>query len=156
MGARKIVNYFQVLNVSEDAEKEVIIASYKALAKKYHPDSGKVNQKEAEAKMALINEAYEILSDDAKRLEYQVKLRRKADTYTDEHIKTSSSSDSRFMQDIDDEFTEEETIVGKIIGGIVSVCIVCSFIHFGLGGMSGIGKDILEAISELLYNFHLK
>ena len=106
--------------------------------------------------MALINEAYEILSDDAKRLEYQVKLRRKADTYTDEHIKTSSSSDSRFMQDIDDEFTEEETIVGKIIGGIVSVCIVCSFIHFGLGGMSGIGKDILEAISELLYNFHLK
>ena len=62
-----MINYFEVLNVSENADLEVIRASYKALAKKYHPDNSDLPREEAEEKMALINEAYDVLSDDEKR-----------------------------------------------------------------------------------------
>ena len=62
-----MINYFEVLNVAEDAEIEVIKAAYKALAKKYHPDNTDLPPDEAAKKMALINEAFEVLSDEVKR-----------------------------------------------------------------------------------------
>ncbi len=62
-----MINYFDVLNVSEDAELEVIKASYKALGKKYHPDNTDLPPDIANKKMALINEAYDVLSDENKR-----------------------------------------------------------------------------------------
>lgn len=65
-----MVNYYEILEVSEKASKEVIEKAYKALAKKYHPDLNKDNPKEAEAKMKEINEAYEILINDTKRAYY--------------------------------------------------------------------------------------
>lgn len=49
-------NPFEVLGVREDAPEEVITASYKALAKRYHPDSG---SEPDSALMVAINEAYE-------------------------------------------------------------------------------------------------
>ena len=56
-----MINYYEVLEVSENASKEVIEKAYKALAKKYHPDLNKDNPKEAESKMKQLNEAYEEL-----------------------------------------------------------------------------------------------
>ena len=63
------------LEVSEKASKEVIEKAYKVLAKKYHPDlQAHADKENAEKMMKLINEAYEVLSDDAKRQEYDKKL----------------------------------------------------------------------------------
>lgn len=68
-------NYYEILEVSKNASKEVIEKAYKVLAKKYHPDLQQDAQKEeAEQKMKLINEAYELLSDDEKRKNYDFEL----------------------------------------------------------------------------------
>lgn len=64
---KNMINYFEVLNISEDAEMEVIKAAYKALAKKYHPDNTDLSPDETSEKMALINEAFDVLSDETKR-----------------------------------------------------------------------------------------
>jgi tetratricopeptide (TPR) repeat protein len=52
------------LQLSPDAEPELIKAAFKALAKKYHPDkfSDPVEKKRAEQKMARINEAQQLLA----------------------------------------------------------------------------------------------
>lgn len=72
-----MVNYYEVLEVSQNASKEVIDRAYKVLAKKYHPDLQQPNQrKSAEEKLKKINEAYEILSDELKRKQYDEKLSR--------------------------------------------------------------------------------
>lgn len=66
---------YELLEVSENASKEIIEKAYKVLAKKYHPDLQAEGEKlEAEKKMKQINEAYEILNDEIKRKEYDLKL----------------------------------------------------------------------------------
>lgn len=69
---------YEILEVSENASKEVIEKAYKVLAKKYHPDVQQdENKLKAEQKMKEINEAYAILSDDTKRNSYNEELERK-------------------------------------------------------------------------------
>lgn len=69
---------YEILEVSENASKEVIEKAYKVLAKKYHPDVQQDENKiKAEQKMKEINEAYAILSDDTKRNSYNEELARK-------------------------------------------------------------------------------
>lgn len=68
-------NLYEILEVSEKASKEVIDKAYHVLAKKYHPDLQQGEQKQyAEDKMKQINEAYEILSSEDKRKEYDISL----------------------------------------------------------------------------------
>ncbi|GAA7428945.1 DnaJ family protein [Helicobacter pylori] len=59
---------YQTLNVSENASPDEIKKSYRRLARQYHPDLNKT--KEAEEKFKEINAAYEILSDEEKRRQY--------------------------------------------------------------------------------------
>lgn len=66
---------YDILEVSRKASKEVIEKAYKTLAKKYHPDLQTAENKEyAEKRMKEINEAYDILSNEEKRKEYDYKL----------------------------------------------------------------------------------
>lgn len=66
---------YEILEVSEKASKEVIEKAYKVLVKRYHPDlQTSENKAMAEKKMKEINEAYDILSDDVKRKEYDQNL----------------------------------------------------------------------------------
>ena len=68
-------NYYELLEVSEKASQEVIKKAYITLVKKYHPDLQPDDKKKAaEEKIKEINEAYEILSDSAKRESYDRKL----------------------------------------------------------------------------------
>lgn len=62
-------DYYEVLNLNENASEEEIKRAYRSEAKKYHPDLNPDN-KEAEAKFKEANEAYEILSDSEKRSRY--------------------------------------------------------------------------------------
>lgn len=62
-------DYYKTLEVPRGATKEEIKKSYRNLAKKYHPDLNKDNDKAAD-KFAQVSEAYEILEDDEKRQRY--------------------------------------------------------------------------------------
>lgn len=60
---------YEVLGVSPNASKDEIKKAYRKLARKYHPDVNP-GDSEAEAKFKEIGEAYEILSNEEKRKEY--------------------------------------------------------------------------------------
>ena len=64
-------DYYKILEISETASDEVIHMAYKALVKKYHPDSNDQQDSfELNAKIQDINEAYSVLSDKDKRKRY--------------------------------------------------------------------------------------
>ncbi|XP_043276399.1 protein tumorous imaginal discs, mitochondrial-like isoform X2 [Venturia canescens] len=62
-------NYYEILGVSKNASAKDIKKAYYQLAKKYHPDTNKT-EANASKKFQEVSEAYEVLSDDTKRKEY--------------------------------------------------------------------------------------
>ena len=62
-------DYYEVLGVGKSADEKEIKKAYRKLAMQYHPDRNPDN-KEAEEKFKEINEAYEVLSDETKRRNY--------------------------------------------------------------------------------------
>lgn len=62
-------DYYKSLGVSKSASQDEIKKAYRKLALKYHPDKN-AGDKTAEAKFKEINEANEVLSDPAKRKQY--------------------------------------------------------------------------------------
>ena len=68
-------NYYEILEVSENASSEVIEKAYKILAKKYHPDLQPPEKlKWADEKFKELGEAYEVLSDEVSRQNYDIQL----------------------------------------------------------------------------------
>ena len=61
-------DYYEILQVSPNAEPEVIAAAYRRLARKYHPDA--YAAADATDRMKELNEAYEVLGDPPRRAEY--------------------------------------------------------------------------------------
>jgi curved DNA-binding protein len=62
-------DYYESLGVSRTASEAEIKKAFRKLAREYHPDVAK-DKKKAEEKFKEINEAYEVLSDPAKRKKY--------------------------------------------------------------------------------------
>ncbi len=61
-------DFYEVLNIKKNAEKDEIKKAYRKLAMKYHPDVNKEDG--AEETFKEINEAYEVLYDEEKRSTY--------------------------------------------------------------------------------------
>jgi len=66
-------NYYDILNVSQDASEGDIKKAYRTLSLQYHPDRNK--SEDAQSKFQEIGAAYETLSDPAKRQQYDMELK---------------------------------------------------------------------------------
>lgn len=62
-------NYYEILEIDKNASKEIIEKAYKTLVKKYHPD---VSNEISDDLIKKINEAYEVISDPQKRIQYDI------------------------------------------------------------------------------------
>lgn len=66
--------YYKILGLDKNASQTEIKSKYKKLALKFHPDrqanKSEKEKKEAETKFKEINEAYQVLSDEGKRANY--------------------------------------------------------------------------------------
>ena len=63
------MDYYGILEVERSASQDEIKKAYRKLAKQYHPDVNP-NNPEAEAKFKEVTEAYEVLSDETKKSNY--------------------------------------------------------------------------------------
>ncbi|MFM7470849.1 MAG: DnaJ C-terminal domain-containing protein [Nodosilinea sp.] len=63
-------NYYEILGVAREADFSEIKQAYRKLARQYHPDLNP-GDRVAEEKFKLLGEAYEVLSDQQKRSQYE-------------------------------------------------------------------------------------
>jgi curved DNA-binding protein CbpA len=79
---------YHILGVSNRASQEEIKKAYRSLAKKYHPDANP-GDNVAEQKFKAVNDAYAVLGDEKKRLEYD---QSKQQTHTGPGDRSSKAS----------------------------------------------------------------
>ena len=94
-------DYYNVLGVERNASPDDIKRAYRKLALKYHPDKNQGN-KQAEEKFKVAAEAYEVISDPAKRQRY--------DQFGHEGLRGGDARGFGNFEDIFDAF-------GDIFGG---------------------------------------
>jgi len=69
------VDHYRTLQVTRDADPEVIDRAYRALSRKHHPDlAGAGGTEHSTEKMKAINEAYRVLGDPSRRAAYDATL----------------------------------------------------------------------------------
>lgn len=101
-------DYYKSLGVSENAGPEVIKKAYRNLAFRYHPDRSAGN----EELMKEINEAYAVLSNPAKKKEYDTLKQRYGSFARDEFRQTYTDSDIFRDSDIGRVFEEFSRMFG--------------------------------------------
>jgi len=69
MAADEPIDYYEALQVSPGAEPDTIHRIYRLLAQRFHPDNGETGDA---TRFRLITEAYQELSDPARRARYDV------------------------------------------------------------------------------------
>ncbi len=106
-------NYWSLLGVSPDCDPSELKSAFRKEARKWHPDLNK-NDVNAEERFKLINEAYAILSDPKKRIEWEKKNNKNIDIFENRFptyeeyldvvlgIKVDFKEETEFNYDLDD------------------------------------------------------
>lgn len=79
-------DHYATLGIDPTADQEVITAAYRALAKKYHPDTGATRGTASPERFAGIQEAYEVLGTAESRRQYDEALLEVTQRELDEHL----------------------------------------------------------------------
>ena len=114
-------DYYQILEIDQKAGPRQIKDTYRKLAFKYHPDRNRKNPEAAE-KMKQVNDAYAVLSDPAKRREYDAMRQQ-----------FGSSAYSQFRQN----YSEQDIFSGSDVNQILEQMARA----FGLRGFDEIFKE---------------
>ena len=101
-------DYYEILGVQRTASADEIKSAYRKLAMKYHPDRNP-DDREAEDRFKEAAEAYEVLSDTAKRSRY--------DQYG--HAGVRSGQDYHNFTNVNDIFSAFSDIFGQGGGGSI-------------------------------------
>lgn len=81
-----IPDHYAALGIDPTADQEVIAAAYRALAKKYHPDTGATTGTASAERFAEIQQAYEVLGSPEGRSRYDAELLEATQQELDEHL----------------------------------------------------------------------
>lgn len=104
-------DYYEVLGVTRQANKDELKKAYRKLAMKYHPDRNPGDES-AEEKFKEAAEAYEVLNDDQKRAAY--------DRFGHAGVKGASGGQASNFEDIFSQFNDifgDSSPFGDIFGG---------------------------------------
>ena len=111
-------DYYKTLGVAKTAKPEEIKAAYRKLARKYHPDANRGNP-DAEERFKEISEAYDVLSDDKRRKEYDEV---RSSPFGGFRVPTGSrggtGAGGGFGFDLGDLFGGSDSGLGDVLGGI--------------------------------------
>ncbi|MGH2415595.1 MAG: DnaJ domain-containing protein, partial [Microcystaceae cyanobacterium] len=101
---QQIRNYYEILGVPRDASSEEIKMTFRKLARQCHPDVNP-GDNNAEEKFKDINEAYDILSDETKRADLDLRLfgksKRRQTKPRDKTVRNGNGSDTSYRQDFE-------------------------------------------------------
>ncbi|MCS6836327.1 MAG: J domain-containing protein [Anaerolineae bacterium] len=128
-------DYYKILGVDRSATLDDIKKAYRKQAKKYHPDANP-NNPQAEARFKEVNEAYEVLSDEAKRQRY--------DRFGSQWDQVSQSDGSGFSGSGMD-FDDLQEILRQAFGG-AGRRRSGGFDPFGEAGFAIPGQDIEQTV----------
>lgn len=154
-----MIDYYNILNVSQDASLDEIKKSYRRLVKKYHPDNYVGSEWEASEHMSELNEAYNVLMDETKRFLYNQKYKQtdihKKDT---SDIKPSSSKEDSASHEESSSSTAYKTgsqrgCLSGCFGKIINYCIFLIVVFFLVKHFNLLDKiESLKNKSEILLN----
>ena len=94
-------NYYEILGISKGASEKEIRQAYIKLARIYHPDMYRGDPQDADEKMKLINEAYEVLKDSGKRSHYDF-------SFDDSNHNSSANSQKKHEQSKETHYRQEK------------------------------------------------
>ena len=125
-------SFYDILEVSPSADPAEIRASYLKLAREYHPDRVPEHltklHADAEEKVKQINEAWAVLSDPAKRKNYDLKLRYGAATGAFQHSAAANATHRAATKPrgipLDWLRTRKDVVRWTLLVGIVTLMLV--------------------------------
>jgi magnesium chelatase family protein len=143
-------DYYRILQVSPQAELDVIRAAYRGLSLRWHPDRN--SDPSAQEKMRELNEAFEVLSNADRRAEYdryyaESGLGQKKRSELGKQKEGRGTSEKPFH-------TSTSYFHGAVLRGILAVEVDVQVSMFGGLGFSiiGLGKQEVQEGRERLEN----
>jgi len=109
-------DYYIVLGVGRGADRDKIHKAYRAVVKKYHPDVAR--NRESAGKFLEIRDAYETLSDEEKRKQYDAELEREGSSLRIREVPDIVQARRERLERIEDLFSSsvDEFLEGFLPG----------------------------------------
>ena len=108
-------NYYIVLGISKGADLKKIKRAYRTVAKKYHPDITRT--KESAERFMEIREAYETLSDEAKRKRYDKELEKQGSALRISKVSEIIASRRSLFDEMDALFSRADDFFSGFLPG---------------------------------------
>jgi len=144
----RVKNYYAILGVPSSASQDEIKAAYRKLVRQFHPDRNYGNEKH----FKLIQEAYEILSDERKRDHFDAQMA--YETYTSDpaelakFLREQKNKPKRYKPPAD-EWVEEEperrfvfNSITALVAGIVFIIAIANIFIFRNSFSSGDTEEV--------------